>query len=123
MAKKIIMRGSIVLIRYPFTDLSSSKVRPALIITPNKLLSNVDDILCLFVSSSISTELLETDFILERTHPSFSKTGLRFRSIFRSHKLALLHKSLVLRVLGEMDNDLMKEINQRLTIAIGLKQH
>ena len=30
--------------------------------------------------------------------------------IFRIHKLALLHKSLVVRVLGEMDRDLMNEI-------------
>jgi len=40
--------------------------------------------------------------------------------IFRTHKLALLHKSLVLRVLGEMDRDLMNEIEQRLRIALGL---
>ena len=56
MVKRNVKRGSIVLIRYPFTDLSSSKVRPALIITPNKLLSKLDDVLCLFISSSISTE-------------------------------------------------------------------
>ena len=40
--------------------------------------------------------------------------------IFRTHKLALLHKSLVVRVLGEMNRDLMKEIDQRLRIALGL---
>jgi len=34
--------------------------------------------------------------------------------IFRTHKLVLLHKSLVARVLGEMDKDLMNEIEQRL---------
>ncbi|MGB7533750.1 MAG: hypothetical protein WA977_12375 [Halobacteriota archaeon] len=42
------------------------------------------------------------------------------QQIFRTHKLALLHKSLVLRVLGEMDRDLMNEIEQRLRIALGL---
>ena len=40
--------------------------------------------------------------------------------IFRTHKLALLQKSLVVRVLGEMNRDLMKEIDQRLRIALGL---
>ena len=40
--------------------------------------------------------------------------------IFRTHKLALLHKSLVVRVLGEMERELMNEIDLRLRIALGL---
>lgn len=121
MAEKIVKRGSIVLIRYPFTDLTSFKVRPAVVLTPDKFLSKIDDVLCLFISSSISDKLLETDFILERTHFSFSQTGLKYRSVFRTHKLALLHKSLVIRILGELDDELMKEINKRLKIALGLE--
>ncbi len=121
MAEKIVKRGSIVLIRYPFTDLTSFKVRPAVVLTPEELLNKIDDVLCLFISSSIPDELLETDFILERTHSSFSQAGLKFRSIFRTHKLALLHKSLVIRVLGELDDKLIKEINKRLKIALGLE--
>ena len=33
--------------------------------------------------------------------------------IFRTHKLALLYKSLVVHVLGEMDRDLMNEIERQ----------
>lgn len=118
--KRIIKRGSLVLVRYPFTDLTGVKVRPAVIITPNEFISKLDDVICLFISSSIPEAILSTDFILEPMHLSFSKTGLKQRSIFRTHKLALLQKSLVLRVLGEMDNDLMNEINRRLRMALGL---
>jgi mRNA-degrading endonuclease toxin of MazEF toxin-antitoxin module len=67
-----------------------------------------------------SIVLVRSDFVLEPNKPSFPKTGLKYRSVFRTHKLALLHKSLVLRVLGEMDRDLMYEIEQRLRIALGL---
>jgi mRNA interferase MazF len=120
MAQRTVRRGSIVIVRYPFTDLSSIKVRPAVILTPDHLMRKLDDVLCLFISSSLPTELLSTDFVLEPNHPSFPKTGLKYRSVFRTHKLALLHKSLVLRILGEMDKDLMNEINRRLRIALGL---
>jgi mRNA-degrading endonuclease toxin of MazEF toxin-antitoxin module len=72
---------------------------------PDQLMRKLDDVLCLFISSSM---------------PANPKTGLNYRSVFRTHKLALLHKSLVLRVLGEMDKDLMNEIDQRLRIALGL---
>ena len=75
-----------------------------------------------FFSSLIPAELLPTDFVLEPEYPSFSKTSLRFRSVFRCHKLALLHKSLVLRVLGELDNELMEEINLKLQLALGLSE-
>ena len=76
--------------------------------------------LCLFISSSIPADLLQTNFVIDITHPSFSITGLQYRSVLRTHKLALLHKSLVQRVLGEMDKKLKKEINKRLKIALGL---
>ena len=121
MAQPNVKRGSVVLVRYPFTDLTGMKIRPAVILTPDQLMSKLDDVLCMFVSSSIPTDLLLTDFILDAEHPAFAKTGLRYRSIFRCHKLTLLHKHLVLRVLGELDESLMNQINLRLQVALGLR--
>ena len=115
-----VTRGSIVLIRYPFTDLTAAKVRPALVVTPDTLIPRLDDVLCLFISSATPEELLPTDLHLEVTDPSFVQTGLKSRSVFRTHKLALLHKRLVLRVLGDADSVLLETINSRLRIALGL---
>jgi mRNA interferase MazF len=120
MAQSLVKRGSVVLIRYPFTDLTGAKVRPALVLTPDYFLPRLDDVLCLFISSAMPAELLPTDFVLELEHPAFPQTGLKQRSVFRMHKLALLHKTLVLRVLGEGDQSLMREVNQRLRLALGL---
>jgi len=122
MVKQRVKRNSVVLIRYPFTDLTGVKVRPAVILTPDHLLNELDDVLCLFISSVIPGKLLPTDFILEPEHPLFYKTGLKQLSIFRAHKLTLLHKSLVMRNLGEVDKNIMKEIDQRLIIALGLSE-
>ena len=116
----LVQRGSVVLVSYPFTDLSTAKVRPALVVTSNLLLPRVEDVLCLFISSVIPGALLPTDFVLEPSHPAFPATGLRLRSVFRTHKLALLHQSLVLRKLGELEETLMREIDSRLQVALGL---
>jgi mRNA interferase MazF len=110
----------VVLIRYPFTDLSGAKVRPALVLTPDHLLRRMEDVLCLFISAVMPDALLPTDWVLEPGHPSFPRTGLKRRSVFRMHKLALLHHTLVLRVLGEGDQVLMHEVDQRLRLALGL---
>jgi mRNA interferase MazF len=120
MAQSIVKRGSVVLIRYPFTDLTGAKVRPALVVTPDHLLPRLEDVLCLFISSAMPDDLLPTDFALDATHPSFPSTGLKRRFVLRMHKLALLHKVLVLRVLGEGDQLLMCEVDQRLRLALGL---
>jgi len=119
-AQSLVKRGRVVLIRYPFTDLIGAKVRPALVLTPDHLLPRLDDVLCLFISSAMPAEILPTDFVLEHGHSSFIRTGLKRRSVLRMHKLALLHKALVLRVLGEGDQSLMHEVNQRLRLALGL---
>src|SRR5262252_370844 len=103
MAQSIVKRGSVVLLRYPFTDLTGAKVRPALVLTPDHLLPRLEDVLCLFISAAMPDDLLPTDFVLEPGHPSFPTTGLKRRSVLRMHKLALLHKVLVLRALGEGD--------------------
>ena len=58
MAQSIVKRGSVVLIRYPFTDLTGAKVRPALVLTPDHLLPRLEDVLCLFISSVMPGELL-----------------------------------------------------------------
>jgi mRNA-degrading endonuclease toxin of MazEF toxin-antitoxin module len=123
MAQSIVKRGSVVLIRYPFTDLTSAKVRPALVLTPDHLLPRLEDVLCLFISSAMPAEPLPTDFVLEPGHASFLNTGLKRCSVLRMHKLALLHKALVLRVLGEGDQPLLHEVNQRLRLALGLQRH
>ena len=120
MAQSIVKRGSVVLIRYPFTNLTRAKVRPALVVTPDHLLPRLEDVLCLFISSAMPDDLLPTDFVLEPGHPSFPTTGLKRRSVLRMHKLALLHKVLVLRVLGEGEQSLMSEVDQRLRLALGL---
>lgn len=120
MAGKIVTRGSVVLIRYPFTDLSGSKVRPAIILTPNNLLNQIEDVHCLFISSVVPSNLLPTDYILETSHAAFPQTGLKFRSLLRAHKKALLHKSLVLRVLGMLGDELMREVDTRLRMALGI---
>ena len=73
--------GNIVLIRYPFTDLTAAKVRPALVVTPEILVPLITDILCLFISSSMPDEMLPTDLYLDTTEPSFAQTGLKANSI------------------------------------------
>lgn len=55
------IRGKVVLLRFPFDDFSASKVRPAVCLT-NPIGSHRHVILA-FVSSRIPNDLLETDLV------------------------------------------------------------
>ncbi len=80
-------RGTIVLTKFPFTDLNSSKRRPALIIS--KVSNEKPDVIVAFISLVIPGRLSETDFVLDTNHKDFPGTGLRKKSVFKMDKLEI----------------------------------
>ena len=68
------MKGKIVLIQFPFDDLSSSKVRPAYCLTNQ--IGNYQHIIFALITSSIPENPLHTDIILNFQNPDFMMSGL-----------------------------------------------
>ena len=103
------MRGKIVLVPFPFTDLTAAKLRPALVIYEGE-----KDAVVAFISSKIPSELSEVDILTTRGYPGFRRTGLKAESVIRLDKIATVLKDLILGELGELDEELKKEVNQKL---------
>jgi mRNA interferase MazF len=120
MARETYKRVSIVLVRFPYTDLSGSKVRPAVIVNADKYLAEADDVLCAFISSVLPDPIFHSDVIISSTHPDFRKTGLKRSSVLRTHKLVLLDRELVYSKLGDLSPALSKQMNDGLMDALGL---
>lgn len=100
------MKGKIVLVPFPFTDLTSTKLRPALVLLEREL-----DIVVVFISSKIPS-FPSTDFILVDTdHPEYGLTGLKVPSVIRPDKVCTLLKELVIGELGEIGFVLKREMN------------
>ena len=91
------MKGKIVLIQFPFDDLSSSKVRPAYCLTAP--IGIYQHIIFALITSRI-TNNVETDLILKSEHPDFILSGLRRPSALRLEHLITLRQSMVRRELG-----------------------
>jgi len=106
-----------VLIPFPFTDLSSQKVRPALIISPDPV---KEDILVAFISSVVPPAPEPNEYVLDATHPAFARTGLKITSVFKMGKIATLHRSLILRRPGRTTPELQKVLDTVLRRAVGL---
>jgi len=112
-------KKTIVLTKFPFTDLSSSKRRPAVIIS--KVKDEEPDVIVSFISSVIPENPKETDYILETTHKDFNQTGLKKTSVFKMDKLATLEKSIFAGELGSVSDNIYEELEIRLKKALDLQ--
>ncbi len=106
-------RGDIVLIRFPFTDLSSTKVRPALVISNENYNTNQYNVVLLLITSNIS-RISSEDYLLNTNDPEFKNTGLKQASTFRVGKIHTLNKKLLKWKLGSVGYNTLKEIENRL---------
>jgi len=106
------IKGKIVLVPFPFDDLSSMKVRPAVCLT-NPVGAHRHVVLA-FITSQTPDALADSDLPLETTHPDFGLTGLRVSSTIRLHRLLTVTTAFVQRELGELTTGLQAEIDGKL---------
>lgn len=112
-----LLRGDIVLTQFPFTDLTGTSLRPALVVSPGQI---GQDIVLVAISSVVRGALAPTDYTVDTIHPEFSLTGLRVTSVLRLHKLAAVEHSVIVRRLGRIGVQLQAEVDRLLCVVLGL---
>mgnify|MGYP001047542825 CR=1 FL=1 len=106
-------RGDIVLVRFPFTDLSGSKRRPAVV-----LASYPPDAIVAFISSVMPRQPEISDVIIKTTESDFASTGLKVNSVIRLRKLATLEESIITRRLGKLDRNRLSSVDDALLAGL-----
>ena len=101
-------RGDIILVPFPFTDLSSAKQRPALVVSSDALNAASDDVLVAAITSQIPAKLTAGEFMIPPD--DLAACGLPKPSMVRLAKLAALHRQLVIRRIGSMPGPLLSQI-------------
>ena len=111
-------RGKIVLVPFPFDDLSTTKVRPAVCLTdpigPHR------HVVLAFIGSRIPSDLLATDLVLDSSQADFALTGLRVSSTIGLHRLMTVTTALIQRELGRLSPRMEGEVADRLHKLFGL---
>ena len=113
-------RGKIVLTPFPFTDLTASKTRPAVVVSETARIG-VDVILAFISSVYDSSRLLPTDELLEMSDADFALAGLKKNSVFKMDKVATIDGSIILGEMGETSPTLQAKLDAKLKIALALK--
>ena len=93
--------GQIVLFRFPQTDLTRGKPRPALLI--GRLPGQYDDWLICMISTQLRHYIQGFDEILEIGDSDFPISGLKDPSVIRVGRLAVVDGSALLGAIGEID--------------------
>ncbi len=94
-------QGEIVLIPFPYSDLTGVKKRPALIVS-NKKLNNSDDRLCCLITSNKPKEGILIN--------SFQKGKLPFQSWVKPHRLFTVNKKIVAKSLCRVTKGFHKKV-------------
>ena len=94
--------GAVVLVTFPFSDLSQSKLRPAVVLATA---GNNDWVLCQITSNAYSDP-----HAIEITDNNFDSGSLRLVSYARPAKLFTANKRLIAAQVGRLTGDSLKQI-------------
>ncbi len=103
------MKGKIVLIPFPFTDLTTSKRRPALVI-----LEKLNDVVVVFISSKIPKAQENQHIVIKKNDKDFRITGLKVSSTIYLDKIATISKNLLIGELGQITKEIKRKFNKNI---------
>jgi mRNA interferase MazF len=106
------MKNKIVLVPFPFDDLTGTKVRPALCLT--NAISNYDHVVISFITSQLPKATESSDLPILTTDKDFTSTGLKVDSAIRLHRLVTVPKYLIKRQLGVLPKSYQSILEQKL---------
>lgn len=114
-------RGSIVLVPFPFDDLSRTKLRPALCLT--EPIGPHRHVVLAFVTSNVPAAPDATDVVVDpASSAEATATGLKFRSAIRLHRMMTVSTSIIQRRLGALPASLEDDVASRLAGLFGIER-
>lgn len=94
-------QGDIILIPFPFTDLSNSKVRPALVIS-NSAVNRTTDLICV----QITSQVYKNDFSFEIKDTDVTNS-LHGYSEVRCHKIFTADKTIIRKKISHLHSTIL----------------
>ena len=99
-----LVKGDVVALPFPFSDLSGEKRRPALVLAT---LSGNDVILCQIISRNRNDKLS-----IPLSLPDFAAGGLPIESYIRPNRIFTADKNIIIRKAGTLKKEKMKIITE-----------
>ena len=102
-------QGDIVVVDFPFTDVSQTKKRPALVLS-NQTINQTGDYLLVMITSQVKYDGLSLPILLT----DYDGEPLPLTSFVRVHKIFLLNESLISHRFSAVTDSLRQSITRQL---------
>jgi mRNA interferase MazF len=109
------MKGDIVLVPFPNSDLSPGKLRPALILYEDAI---ENETTIAYISSKTPIIPSPCDILVTRGTPSFNESGLKLNSVIKLNKIATIKNYFIAGLLGSTDEALQAEVDKALDACL-----
>ena len=109
------MKGDIVLVPFPNSDLATLKRRPALVLFEDPI---ENETTIAYISSHVPILPAPSDVLITRGTPSFDESGLKWNSVIKLNKIATIKTHFIAGLLGTADETLKTEVNRALDACL-----
>lgn len=116
----IMKRGDVVLVHYPFTAGTGSKLRPALVVQCDHNNQRLTNVILAAITSTTHRSGEPTQLLIEVASLAGKHSGLIKDSVVTCENLATVAQSRVTRRLGSLPDDVMTRINDCLKASIAI---
>ena len=103
-------QGDILLVPLPFTDLSSEKRRPVLVLSKNYYNEATDDLIVAAITSNIDSK----PYIVLLSNNDMAGGNLKTDSCVRADKIYTLSRNIVVKNFGRVKPKIIKEVKDKL---------
>ena len=116
-----VKRGDIVLANLPFTDLSGTKIRPALVAQCDVKNARLENVILAMITRTTRLATLEpTQLLIDITTPDGKTTNLLNTSAVKCENLITLEKKLLIKTIGQLPAALMTKVDECLKASLEL---
>ena len=114
-----VARGEVVLVDYPYSDGTGSKVRPALVVQNDNLNLRITDTIVAAISRS-QHRASATQILVDIGTPDGVQSGLRQDSMIQCENLLTIDQRQIIATIGSLTSPLMQQIDDCLKAALEL---
>lgn len=114
-------RGDVVLVDYPYSDRTGSKVRPCIVVQNDHNNQRLDDTIVVTITSRTQYAATEpTQFLIDVSTPAGQQSGLLFTSAVQCENILTVDGGFIVRKIGTLSADAVLELNDCLKVSLAI---
>ena len=103
-------QGEILIIPVPFTDLTSQKKRPVLVLSNNDYNSMVEDVIVAAITSNIDNK----PYVVPLTNKDLASGVLNVNSCIRADKIYTLSQNIIIKSFAEVKTNIIGAVKDKI---------